>query len=253
MAENKRLNDLTRMLLSSSSFSSFLSEISQPSSTASNSAPGTEEPVKLESRDTGSSRTTSEKSPNQHHVNAQVGMTFVPEPQLNYRSFGNQADSWVDENDTSLYDAQIFAVTSIPEGPSMNELNISALSGKPSKESMYFPAPSRQKSQFPEIERMPTSWADGAKISDSFDYHSNDSASLDLYSSDSCTSTGSSKERTESSQTTNEKPSNFIKLYTRSSSISEACMDAATMEKYEQLCSVLDQLGESIDLATSRR
>ena len=252
MAENKRLNDLTQMLLSSSSFSSFLSEIGQPSSFASKPVPTTDQPVKTESHDAGSSQSVSEQSLNQHHLNTQVGMTFVPESQLSYGNFSNQDNSLVDENDTSLYDAQIFAVTSIPEGPSVNELTASALSGKPSKESSSLSAPTMEKAQLPNIELMFTPSADGESNLDSSDLDSDGCDPFDLYSSKPCTGREATEESTTFSPVGNGKAGSSIRIVTRQSSISEACVDAATMERFEHLCSALDELGESIAWATSR-
>ena len=239
------------MLLSSSSFSTFLSEIGQPSTSTSKPAPVTEPPLKTESSDSGASQSTFEKSSNPH--SAQVGMTLVPEPQIHYGDFAGQDESWIDPNDTSLYDAQIFAVTSVPQGPALNESVIGALSGKPSKDWTTSPVSVREKPQLPQIEFTPQYPEGRTKSSYSPDENTDDSTSFDLYASDSTRHRLALPESTGFAQIRSGKDGNSISLVSRQGTSIQNGVDAATVERFNLLCSALDDLSQSISRAIPHR
>ncbi|KAL8752499.1 MAG: hypothetical protein Q9184_005716, partial [Pyrenodesmia sp. 2 TL-2023] len=134
MAENTRLTDLTRMLLESPAFSSFLNELSGTDDQAGNlsAIPQQKEPPpKVED-----TQPEAPKDVNPHQQlsqgqtarqNAQVGMTLMPET---YSSYNAANVAWTDNVDSSLYDAQVYALTSLPESPAFDIYDTGLLSGK---------------------------------------------------------------------------------------------------------------------------
>ncbi|KAL8702522.1 MAG: hypothetical protein Q9201_004312 [Fulgogasparrea decipioides] len=136
MAENTRLTDLTRMLLESSAFSTFLNELSGTNDHASvssaDSRPQATAPRLEESRQDAPKDINPHQPslPSQNEQgDARVGMVLMPEASAN---FGATNTAWVDNTDFSLYDAQVYAVTSMPEGPAVDHFDASLLFGKSS-------------------------------------------------------------------------------------------------------------------------
>ncbi|KAK9421117.1 putative BZIP domain-containing protein [Seiridium unicorne] len=124
MEENKRLSDLTRMLLSSPSFSNFLDHLSQNP----NAAPQQQQlAAQMEQRQ-------SEQRQMPKDVNAyaaarqaqqqQIGMVMIPEQTMDF-SMLNIAES----SDAYNYQPQVFTVLETPEMP---EIDTAVLSGKTS-------------------------------------------------------------------------------------------------------------------------
>jgi bZIP-type transcription factor MBZ1 len=122
MEENKRLSDLTRMLLSSPSFSNFLDNLSASAMT------------------TPQAETAAKPEPQQHRqipkdVNPaayaaatqvqrqQIGMTMIPEQPMDMAMLNLQTDSF-------NYQPQVFALLETPEMPASIETSL--LSGKES-------------------------------------------------------------------------------------------------------------------------
>lgn len=142
VAENTRLTDLTRMLLSSPAFSTFLNDLS--GSGASASMP---EPSRVQSQ-TPASRPQSatprkDVNPNQstprptssQNSNTQVGMTMIPEEtSFQYHANESANNGWTDSNMDfgGLYDAQVYAVTEVPQGPAVDSMSFAMLHGKTS-------------------------------------------------------------------------------------------------------------------------
>lgn len=134
MTENNRLTDLTRMLLESPAFNSFLNEISPTDGQVLASSASSEEKVpapKVEElqqdppKDVNPHQTSSQIQGDQE--NAQVGMALIPET---YYGFNSMNNTWPDNTDSSLYDAQVYAVTSVPEGPAVDQYDACLTSGK---------------------------------------------------------------------------------------------------------------------------
>lgn len=149
--ENSRLTDLTRMLLSSSQFSSFLNDISiNGLPPPPQQAPGAQAPVQ--------SNAPKDANPNvanqdvQMQQDPQVGMALVPEQGVGYSgNTGLDANSsgWNTGIDMNFTNAQVFAVVDVPEGPS---IDTSIISGKSSN--TVGPCQSDEsKEQVPQIER----------------------------------------------------------------------------------------------------
>jgi hypothetical protein len=151
-AENTRLTDLTRMLLSSAAFSSFLNDLSGtnpmttlPSTTnaapAPSSAPQQSRPVRKDPNPYQRQLQT------QPHNGTQVGMTLVPDAPLNFSAFSATNNTWNDTMDFGFNNTRVFAVTELPQGPAVDSVDVDILSGKSSS---YSP-----KEDMPTPERMP--------------------------------------------------------------------------------------------------
>lgn len=133
MAENTRLTDLTRMLLESPAFSSFLDEMSgvDGKNVASSSNP--RQPTTAPKTEGALPQASKDVNPHQpaaylqtDRSSAQVGMALIPDTY----SSSNSATAWTDSMDSGLYDAQVYAVTSMPEGPVFDHFDTGLLSGK---------------------------------------------------------------------------------------------------------------------------
>lgn len=161
-AENTRLTDLTRMLLSSPAFSSFLNDLSS----AGNGQPA---PVPAATPVRPSSSGIIPTQPlrkdanphqgqlqNQAQSRTQVGMTLVPETSTDFSVFDPTSNAWGGNMDFGFNNAQVFSVTELPEGPPMDSISSGILSGKPSN--IVGPYSSDDaKDDAPIIERMPAS------------------------------------------------------------------------------------------------
>ncbi|KAL8872936.1 MAG: hypothetical protein Q9174_001524 [Haloplaca sp. 1 TL-2023] len=136
MNENTQLADLTRMLLSSPAFTHFLNTMSPPDGKVNTSlvdlqqqtvVPKTEEPQTQPSipKDTNPHQPLNQSHDEQS--DSQVGMVFMPD---HHNAFRPANTTWTDNPDYALYNAQVFAVTSMPEGPAVDQLGASIFSGK---------------------------------------------------------------------------------------------------------------------------
>jgi len=125
------------MLLSSSAFSTFLDDLSATGGA----------PASLPSQIMGSTPQQSESTPrkdvNPNHSrqpqgqsqnNLRVGLAMIPESPFEFSASESTNHSWTASNnmDTGLYDAQVYAVSSLPEPPVLDSFNSSILSGKTS-------------------------------------------------------------------------------------------------------------------------
>ncbi|KAI9730257.1 MAG: Zinc phosphodiesterase ELAC protein 2 [Cirrosporium novae-zelandiae] len=148
MEENKRLSDLTRMLLSSSAFSGFLDNLSNNGGVL---PAGMQAPQQMTSQNLP-------KDPNPHHLtqqqhNMQIGMTLVPETTMDFNTLS------IDNNynygsGLPVNDAQVYALTSIPEGPAVDHIDSGILSEKTSSSVLGFS--DDEKDQTPCVETPPT-------------------------------------------------------------------------------------------------
>ena len=142
MAENTRLTDLTRMLLSSPAFSTFLNDLSGTGAPASmpeisrlqSQTPTSQSQSAAPRKDANPSQTTPTPSSSQH-LNTHVGMTMIPEENtFQYNAAESANNGWTDANMDfrGLYDAQVYAVTEVPQGPPVDSMNFAMLHGKTS-------------------------------------------------------------------------------------------------------------------------
>ena len=140
-AENTRLADLTRMLLSSSAFQTFLADLSGtggpvnvpelPQSQPQNPTirPQSAAPRKDVNPNQANSRHQLRESQNNLHA----GMTMIPEePSFEYTATESTNTGYTDNMDFGLYDAQVYAVTAVPQGPAVDTMDFAMLHGKPS-------------------------------------------------------------------------------------------------------------------------
>ncbi|KAL8690136.1 MAG: hypothetical protein Q9218_004353 [Villophora microphyllina] len=157
MAENTRLTDLTRMLLESPAFSMFLDDLSgtdgkldtvPTQSQQSANVPKVEESQPALSKDINPHQSSHQP---QHGHDAQVGMVLMPEQYANY---GTGSTAWADSADFALYDAQVYAVTSMPEGPADDHQDTTFLHGKSSNALLRFSGDDA-KAEAPVIEFLP--------------------------------------------------------------------------------------------------
>src|SRR5204863_2796293 len=128
--ENKRLEDLSRMLLSSPQFSDFLDSMST------NPAPAQEQPSRQESR-----QATAPRDPNPYAAQQQlqqngahIGMALIPDNTMNLSTLDLNEGNWAMGNVNSIVWAttqpQVFAVTEVPEGPAVDQFDPTTLSEK---------------------------------------------------------------------------------------------------------------------------
>jgi bZIP-type transcription factor MBZ1 len=158
MEENKRLSDLTRMLLSSPSFSNFLDNLSASAMTA----PQPEAPTKAEQPQQQSRQVPKDVNPAAYAAATQVqrqqiGMAMIPEQSMDFSMLSLENDS------TFNFQPQVFALLETPEMPASIEANL--LAGKESNfvgehfdsddEKIELPAISRPKREAPEAPEEP--------------------------------------------------------------------------------------------------
>merc|ERR1712144_70274 len=147
MEENTRLSDLTRMLLSSPSFSGFLDTLaSNPAAAQTAQAVQQQQPQQRVRKDINPYAAQQQQMQQQH-----IGMTMIPEQTMDF--------SMLDLNGTSSSQPQVFSVLSLPE----TILDSETLSGKSSS---FTPSISdAEKVELPKIERMPVSEPEKAELS----------------------------------------------------------------------------------------
>jgi hypothetical protein len=162
MAENARLSDLTRMLLSSPAFSTFLSDmsgngvVSTPSAAKKTHEPtGRAAPTSVTRKDVNPLQLISQQVDGRQDV-AQIGMTMIPETTLDLGALDSSSNAWIEGNvDFGLYDAQVFTITELPQGPAVDQLDTGILSGKSTYSASSYIASDEPKQDLPFVERMP--------------------------------------------------------------------------------------------------
>ena len=187
MAENARLTDLTRMLLASPAFSTFLGDLSgngvqlpdlPASSQASTDVP-IDEPRSIP-KDINPNQAVIQQAPNAQR-SSHIGMALMPETTIDYPAMDSITNNWTGSNDFSLYDAQVFAVTELPRGPALDSVDAPMLSDKPSHVAGSCLGDDDSKINSPVIERMPTpetieSTPRSTKLVDDVDFDPSDPA-----------------------------------------------------------------------------
>ena len=127
--ENNRLTDLTRMLLSSQSFSGFLQELSQSGLPPPNFQKTVQQPKPIQTQPQPqpikkdvSSNAANHQMQNQH---PQINMALIPETPIDYSAL-QSSNGWMKSLQTN--DFHVYAVTELPKPP---VLDIESLSCKP--------------------------------------------------------------------------------------------------------------------------
>ncbi|MCJ1417859.1 hypothetical protein MMC32_004204 [Xylographa parallela] len=158
-SENTRLTDLTRMLLSSSAFSSFLNDLSN------NGLPAAPVPTPSSATSSASSNQQAhsirkDANPNQRQfqtqpqAGAQIGMALVPDTQMDYSVFDNTTtNAWAASLDMP-FNTQVFSVSELPQGPAVDSIDLGLLSGKSCDSAESFSS-SETKEKVVKFERMP--------------------------------------------------------------------------------------------------
>ncbi|MCJ1283153.1 hypothetical protein MMC26_002480 [Xylographa opegraphella] len=160
-SENIRLTDLTRMLLSSSAFSTFLNDLST------NGLPAVPAPTPSSATSSTSSHqqiqpVRKDANPNQRQFQtqtqtqsgAQIGMALVPDTQMDFSVFDNTpANAWAANLDIP-FNTQVFSVSELPQGPAVDSIDLGLLSGKSSSSVVSFSS-SETKDEVVNFERMP--------------------------------------------------------------------------------------------------
>lgn len=163
MAENTRLSDLTRMLLSSPAFSTFLSDLSgngvapPSSSSGQKSQPATVKaaPTPVTRKDVNPHQVAKQQDQSRQDV-AQIGMALIPETSLDYGALESASNAWTEgPMDFSLYDAQVFTITELPQGPAVDQVGSGILSGKSTYSTTSYVTCDEAKNELPVVERMP--------------------------------------------------------------------------------------------------
>lgn len=123
--ENRRLSDLTRMLLSSPSFSNFLDHLSQNPAALPQAQQQQQQPVTKVERHPEPQQVPKDVNPyaaTQHTQHQTVGMVMIPEQAMDFAMLNIESDSF-------NYQPRVFTVL---ETPDMPEIDASILSGKTS-------------------------------------------------------------------------------------------------------------------------
>ncbi|KAM0285833.1 hypothetical protein ACHAQH_001295 [Verticillium albo-atrum] len=124
MEENKRLSDLTRMLLTSPSFSTFLDHLSNNPQAIPHQA--AQVPIKPEQRQAEKAQAHKDSNPyaaQQSQQQQQIGMAMIPEQNMDLSMLNLN-------NDSFNFQPQVYAVLETPEMPATIDADI--LSGKTS-------------------------------------------------------------------------------------------------------------------------
>ena len=256
--ENAQLLNLTRTLLESPAFSDWCNQVGgMPNLTT----PSTNEQAPVLKSEHDEPAASKDVNPNQamhQQVNQQqqdtpyIGMTMIPEHPVDFSVYNTNANNWGGNIDLGLYDTQVFAVTSIPEGPSIEQLQLPNLSEKPAKNMFSHISNSDSKNDVPSFERMPTSKV--AKVSrerttpnDEEDFDEADPL-FTLYSdSPSPSEVSPILDEPLFGRIASEKAFGRVELVLEDG---ESCagdtISSAAVESFERLCSSLEEVSERI-------
>ena len=124
--ENNRLTDLTRMLLSSPAFTGFLQELNQSGLPETSRQQTRQERSQPQPQPTRKDVNPHDAARQLHSQQPQVGMALVPEPNVDLSLY--DIPSWNSTIPTTDY--HVFAVTEVPQGPT---LDLKACAGKAEK------------------------------------------------------------------------------------------------------------------------
>ena len=257
------------MLLASPAFSTFLNDLSGSvsSSSAPTQAPSSSVPtpgLKIEQtqsqlrKDVNPHQATALQAQHSQENDQQIGMTLMPEQTIDYTAFDTSNSAWIDNNmDTSLYDAQVFAVTELPRGPSFDQLNLEVLSDKSpvniGSHTIY-----DCKAEAPCIELIPESPIEVENTSE--EYESNEDVTFDeldpafaLFAENSPTSQTPLVDPEEQlfGSLGLEKAFGRVELILEDDLSEQAQVSSGTMERFHRLCSSMEAASERIFAVTS--
>lgn len=230
LEENTRLSDLTRMLLSSPSFSGFLDTLaSNPQ--AAQTAQAVQQPQpqqqQIEQPQRQIRKDVNPYAAQQQMQQQQIGMAMIPEHNMDFSMLD------LNENGAFSYQPQVFSVLSLPEAVIDTEI----LSGKSSS---FTPlASDDEKVELPKVERMPVSEPSKVELPAVVDEEFDADPAFALFVSSPATSTVKSEPELDLSFLANLslKPSNFELVVVPE--VDEATADAA-MRRVERLSADMD-------------
>lgn len=223
--ENTRLSDLTRMLLSSPSFSGFLDTLAT-NPAAAQTAQAVQQPQQVEQQQQPQRQ---RKDVNPYAAQQQmqhIGMTMIPEQAMDFSMLDLNNDN------TFSYQPQVFSVLSMPE----TVIDSEVLSGKASFSSL---TSDDEKVELPTVERMPVSETTKVELPVIDDEEFDADPSYALFASSPAPAVTKPAELDIDSLIRNIslKPSNYELIVV--SEVSEAVSDAA-MKRVERLAADMD-------------
>jgi hypothetical protein len=235
MEENTRLSDLTRMLLSSPSFSGFLDNLATNPAAAQTAQVVQQAQQQIEQPQRQMRKDINPYAAQQQMQQQQIGMAMIPEHNMDF--------SMLDLNDNGAfsYQPQVFSVLSLPE----TVIDTEVLSGKGS--SFSSSTSDDEKVELPKVERMPVSKSEKVELPVVVDEEFDADPAFALFAS-SPTPTAATTISTPDLDLSflanlSLKPSNF-ELVVRSE-VDEATSDAA-MRRVERIANDLDACVERL-------
>ena len=189
-----------------------------------------------------------------------VGMTMIPEHPVGLTNvYDSNVDHWANNMDFSLYDQQVFAVTSLPEGPAIDQLSPSMLSEKSSVPILPIPLGESSKNDAPVIERMPCvvditeSNVPTPELDVDQSFDESDPAFALFSDSPESTSCPILSHEPILGSIQLEKAFGRVELVIEEDSADSGDLSSATVERFQLLCSTLDELSERISLVIPGR
>ena len=272
MSENTRLTDLTRMLLSSPAFSTFLNDLSGTGapvslpelSDAQNQTSTQRSHSAAPRKDVNPNQPTSHQTSGQQQNNMQIGLTMIPEESsLDYNAAGPLDTGFTGNVDFGgLYDAQVYAVTSVPQGPAVDSIDFAMLHGKSSNFVGPYPEADDSKVEPATIDRRPSDYGkiqmpEPLEIFSEEDDTDDSDPCFDLFRDQPSLTVSMSTSTTAPEDSIFggielEKVFGRIELTVPQSSDEDATLSATTIERFEQLCSRLEASSARITAATGR-
>ena len=259
MKENAQLHELTRSLLSSPAFSEFLKEAgtqAPASAPATTQAPVVKsEPTPQPSKkDVNPNSAVTQTPQSQQFDTPYIGMAMIPEHPVDLNVYESNTDSWTNNMDFSLYDQQVFAVTSLPEGPAIDQLTPTLKSDKTSASILPLPTSEMAKTDAPVIAKMPCTDAvepstEQVVVDEDVEFDESDPA-FALFSDCPASTKLSTAEVEEPIFGTIqlEKAFGRVELVVEDGSMDADAENSAATETFQRLCSSLDALSERISL-----
>lgn len=230
LEENTRLSDLTRMLLSSPSFSGFLDTLaSNPQ--AAQTAQAVQQPQpqqqQIEQPQRQIRKDINPYAAQQQMQQQQIGMAMIPEHNMDFSMLD------LNENGAFTYQPQVFSVLSLPEAVIDTEI----LSGKSSSFTSH--TSDGEKVELPKVERMPVSETEKVELPTVVDDEFDADPAFALYASSPTATVTKSEPELDLSFLANLslKPANFELVVVPE--VDEATADAA-MRRVERISADMD-------------
>ena len=250
------------MLLGSPAFSTFLNELSSNEGNAP-SKPSVDVPTQPSHANHQQTRPTPNKdaNPNQQNLqfqqtNDHIGMALIPESNMNFSVLNSTGNVWAGNMAFGFNNAQVFSVMEVPQGPAVDSIDIGLLSGKSSNSVGTFSS-DEPKNEVPVIERMPVSH-EKASVTERRQESQDDDDDVEFDESDPAFALFADSPPPAQSKNNDYKVFGEIELEKALARFelvvdggSEDHPDAATMARFERLCSSMDEAFMRISSVTS--